>query len=334
MTPGVGEANLKIEGIAFIAIGASKDTITGIDVEIKIFTLRNCSLTDFSVGIKHNSVETWIENNYFSSCGVCIDSAGGESHITNNHGFPETTAIQVRGSGTIVKGNKFFGDGSSGDFGIIVWGRGNIISNNVMDAFTDAGILLRSNTGGLDANSNIISNNNVSGIGNGGTFDSGIVFDVTNANMNDNIIANNVIFNKRGDRVTINGFDVNVAAGRTFDRNLFIGNSISDLTGSPIVYSGSGTRSNNMYRSNTGDAPILDKTNGVTAGYNGLTVNHGLGFTPDHISVTPESNNVYACSVDTISSTSFRLLMRDNTGALITSGSPVNVNWMCFHNLT
>ena len=325
-TTGVGEANLEISGIAFEAQNSSSDVLIGINSKIKVFSVRNCSFKNFSTGIKHNQVETWIVGNYFSSCVTCIDSSGGESHIEDNHGFPETTGILVRGSATIVQGNKFYGDGASGDFGIIVWGRGNTIVNNVLDAFTDAGIIIRSNTTGLDANSNIVCGNNISGIGDGGTYDSAIVLDATNEDVDDNVISSNSIFNKRADRTTVNGIEINVAAGKTVSGNIISNNSISDVTNA-LTASGSGTRTDNIITGNNGSNPLKNFTKGVAAGYNGLTVNHGLGFTPDHVSVTPESSNAIT-GVDTINSTSFRLLMRDSSGTLIPSGSPVNVNWV------
>jgi len=327
-SPSVGEANLFIRGIHFQAQGASQDLITGIYVGVKVCQIDACSFTNFATGIKHNIVETWITRNYFSSCPICIDSAGGESHIVDNHGFPQggasSIAILLRGSATNVRGNKFFGDGGGAAFGCVVWGFGNIVVGNTFDAFTDVGILLRSNNGGLNTDNNIIVGNNVSGTGDGGTYNCAILLDTLAENMSGNVIVGNSIFNKRGDRSTTNGIRINATPGRSNNNNIVSGNSIANVTGAAITQTGVGTRTGNLIYDNSG---YLTENSGVIAGYNGLNVNHGLAGTPSVVIATPESNNLFGMGTTSYTSSTFALLMRDNSGNLVPSGTPVNVRW-------
>jgi hypothetical protein len=68
-------------------------------------------------------------------------------------------------------------------------------------------------------------------------------------------------------------------------------------------------------------------TNNVISGYNGLIVTHSLGKVPTVVLATPQSNTIFV-GTDLYTSTTFRLLMRDNAGVLVPIGSPVNVAWM------
>lgn len=262
--PGVNdvtyEADLKIQGIGFFAEGASLRNIIGILSYVPQVKIDDCSFTTFSEGIKSNSVQNWITNNYFSSCNICIDYAGGEGHICDNYGFPygQGTAILIRGSATLVQGNKFFGDGGSADYGIVVWGFGNVIVGNEMDSFIDVGIYANSNFTAPYSSSNpacdqntIVGNTvsacgnvgDVAGIGRTGTFNSGIVVRALNGDISGNIVNSNSIFNKRTDRAMSFGIRIVAEAGKTNAQTHARGNSIANAISGNVSISGSGTQS-------------------------------------------------------------------------------------------
>jgi hypothetical protein len=341
-TTGVGEANFKISGISFVASGASKDLIACIESKIKIFRVENCSFTDFTSGVKLSNVEQWCVGNYFSSCTTCIDSSAGENHILDNHGFPQLggTGILIRSNNTIVKGNKFFGDGGDADYGMRIWGFGNIVEGNVFDAFIEAGILLDAkNTAPFTASNpqnrdnkiignSLYGNGNVgdaSGTGNVGTYNVGILITADAHDPIGNIISCNTFANIRTDRAMNHCIYLDAKA-RSIDNTNISNNSFSEYVTKAIGTSG--TMVDNRVKDNHG---YITEKDGSVSGYNALSVSHGLDVTPTHVSLTTEDATVIAAA-DSYTSSTFRLLMKDNAGTAVSSGSPVTVKWKATKN--
>lgn len=324
------DGNVEVHHLGFYTANASVDAINCITANPKCVDVHHCSILNFSVGVKTNGAICRVYSNHINSCNIMIDCAGGESSVYDNHGYPHTLGILVRGSATKVYGNKLYGDGASAPYGIQVWGFGNSITGNVCDAFTDVGIYAFSNntapysSGNPACDQNVIANNSVSAIGSGGTYNAAIVVHAKNGDVSGNLVHGNTIYNKRGDRTMANGVLVVADAGRVNDKTYVVGNTIANTTSSPVSVTGAGTKSNYRIKNNSG---YPTENSGLVSGYNGLIVSHGLGGTPTFVAVTPQSSNIYGVGADSYTATTFRLLLRDSTGTLVPSGSPVSCNW-------
>lgn len=324
------DGNVEIHHLGFYTAGASIDAINCFTATPKCVDVHHCSILNFSVGVKTNGAVCKVYSNHINSCGIMIDCAGGESAVYDNHGYPETLGILIRGSNTKVYGNKVYGDGASAPYGIQVWGYGNLITGNVCDAFTDIGIYVFSNNtapytaGNPACDQNIIANNSVSAIGNGGGFSTAIVVHAKNGDISGNVVQGNTIYNKRGDRTMVYGVMILADAGRINDKTYALGNTIANTTTKAVLVSGAGTKSNYRIKNNPG---YITENSGTISGYNALIVNHGLDATPTHVDVNAQSNTIYAAGADSFTSTTFRLLLRDNTGTVVPSGSPVSCTW-------
>lgn len=322
------EDGAAISHIYFRTAGGSVDTVSGIEMLAKSSEVHDCGFLNFSTGIKHNNTEAWIYNNSLSSCGICIDSAGGESHIYQNHGYPESIAILVRGSATIVQGNKFYGDGipaPGAPTGVEVWGRGNSIVGNVLDAFGQAAIRLRFNTPGLLPEQNVISGNNISASGSAGEpFRDGILLDSSDGEVRGNTITGNTFFNRRGDRSSQYAVHFYGIGANLCTENIVEGNTIdaSDFDGTRAVINQGANATGNIVGRNAGYKTQINSGGDYQ---NGDIVAHGLDVTPEIVLTVGDLNTTDTISVDQITSTTFRLLMRDSTGALI--NTPVGVKW-------
>lgn len=318
------EDGAAIKGIYFRAVGASSDAVGGIWARAKNTVIEENGFLNFTIGVKGNNTEVYILKNQINSCGICIDDSGGESHIVDNHGYPETTAILLRLSASTVRGNKFYGDGAAAATGIEVRGSGNNIIGGVLDAFTDRAIIFKP-VAGTDCDNNSVVGVNVSGTGvNGQPYQTPFVFDASAANVRNNTITGCPVFNKRGDRVTkyLASF-VGVGAFDCSDNQLN-DNAVdrSSLTVGVVQSSGANAKRNSVGR-NSG---LITKKVFTQSVVNGETVTvSDLDLPIASIGIVAGSNNVGAFGYDSKTGTSFRVLLRDVAGALITT--PVAVNF-------
>ena len=322
------EGGGEITGIFMRAIGVSEDTLSGVLCNAKTTNIYKNTFLNFSTGIKIDNTEMWVHNNNILSCGICLDVSGTESHIYQNHGYSENKAILLRGSGNIIQGNKFYGDGANCPIGIEIWGRGNTIIGNVLDAFIDVAIKFYNNQGANDPSFNSVIGNNISGTGvSGQPNKTSVLFDASAGNITNNIISGNTFFNKRLDRETEHCIKFD-AVGSFFNKNNQItNNSIEDLTfkNRTIISNGS-NNVNNKVQSN---GEYITENSGVSFVKNGDVIQHGLSRSPSFISITPTTSNVYF-GYDSVTDSEFRILLRDSSGNLITS--PININWKAESN--
>lgn len=313
-----------IKGIYFRAAGASVDSVGGILCLAKNTQVKENGLINFTTGIKGQNTEVFIIRNQINSCVICIDDSGGESHIVDNHGYPESIGILLRGSATTVRGNKFYGDGASAPTGIEVRGSGNLIIGGVLDAFIDAAVRFKP-ISGTDCNNNIVSGVNVSGTGVAGqTYQTPFVFDAGAANVSGNMVTGCPVFNKRADRATkylasfvgVGAFDCsdNRLSENAIDRNsLTVG--VVQSTGAKAV--------RNTVGRNAGLVTSKTFTKSVINGE--IVTVTGLDLPIASIYMTPAVSTVGSFAWDSKTGTSFRVLLRDLAGATIST--PVAINF-------
>lgn len=326
-----------VTGIHFVAIGASKDAIHGVSLPCKATSFVSNSISNFITGIKHDSVYVRINKNIIDSCNCCIDSAGGESHINDNHGYNDSKktssiprpAILIRGSGTIVTQNKFFGDGADSFMGVDVWGAGNVISDNVLDSFCDVGIRIYCNNANVKPDNNIVSNNSIRGIGlpsdTSNTYRCGILLDNTGASgFTGTTICGNAFGNKRSDRSMQYAILVNAVSGKPGDfraiKDAVISNNAIQSTeiSSDRKIAKLGANLVNVVLANNAGYATTKIGTGVYS--NGQIITHGLGVVPDFISISIGDGAAINATYDLVTETSFRILLKDSNGVGI-SGS-------------
>lgn len=317
------------------AINASKDNLSGIKLT-KSGNACDNGLINFWTGIKFDGGAAYVQihRNNINSCNCCLDLAGSESHVTNNHGYHDSLrtstqfrpAILIRSSGNIVTQNKFFGDGANTPRGIEVWGFGNVIANNVLDAFTDVAVIIRCNDSSVVPDNNVVSDNVISGIGDSSdpanTFRAGIVIDNTGpgaGNIRNTLITGNSMFNKRPDRQMQHGVVINALSGslpdsRTIYDTLITANTFgSGITGRKVIAIGA----NHSRSRSTNNAGIITESIGSGAYTNGQVVNHGMDRTPEFIELTLIDSGVpVALSYTNVTETSFTISIRDGSAGI------------------
>lgn len=320
------------------AINDSKDNLSGIKLT-KSGNASDNGLLNFWTGIKFDggAVYVQIHRNNINSCNCCIDLAGSESHVTNNHGYHDSLrtsaqfrpAILIRSSGNIVTGNKFFGDGANVPKGIEIWGFGNVVSNNVLDAFTDVGIIIRCNDASVSPDNNVIANNQITGIGYSSdqtnTFRAGIVIDNSGAgasNIRNTLVTGNSIFNKRADRQMQYGVVINAVSGslpdsRTIYDTLITANTFgTGITGRKVISLGANHARSRSYN----NAGIITESIGSGSYTNGQIINHGMDRPPEFIELTLiDAGAPVALSYTNVTESTFLIQIRDASAGI--SGS-------------
>nr|DAI71366.1 MAG TPA: tailspike protein [Caudoviricetes sp.] len=325
----------RIQYVYLRAINDSKDNLNAVKLT-KAGQLMDCGILNFWNGVKYDGGSAYVQihRNNINSCNCCIDAAGSESHITNNHGYNDSIrtsaqfrpAILIRSAGNIVTENKFFGDGANTPKGVEIWGPGNVVANNVFDAFTDIGILITCNDASVLPDNNLISGNLITGIGDSSdtanTFRAGVVVSNSGAGagtITGTVVYGNSMYNKRTDRQMQYGVVINAISGsfpdsRTIYNTLITGNTFGfGITGRKVIALGanhSGSRSNN----NSG---VITEAIGSGTYSNGAVIQHGMSRPPEFIEFTLiDSGNPVAISFSAVTDTTFTIMIRDSSGGI------------------
>lgn len=325
------------------AIGDSRDNLSCIKLTKSGYACDN-GILNFWTGIKHDGGAAYVQihRNNINSCNCCLDLSGSESHITDNHGYNDSLrssaqfrpAVLLRGSAFIFQGNKFFGDGSNTPHGMIIWGFGNIVTDNIFDAFTDAGIIIECNHASIVPSNNIIHGNNISGIGvesdSANKFRAGIVLNNAGqgaGNLSGNVITGNTFFNKRGDRqmkygILLNAISGSVTDARTIKDTLIANNTFGEGISDRKVMALGANHTGTRVRDNAG---FVTENIGTGTYSHGDTIQHGMARPPEFIEFTLIDSGVpVSISYDTVTDTSFRIYIRDGSSGI--SGTR-NIAW-------
>nr|DAV89174.1 MAG TPA: tail spike [Caudoviricetes sp.] len=333
-SPGTEDSG-RIQYVYLRAVNDSKDNLNAVKLT-KAGQLMDCGILNFWNGVKYDGGSAYVQihRNNINSCNCCIDAAGSESHITNNHGYNDSLrtsaqfrpAILIRSAGNIVTENKFFGDGANTPKGVEIWGPGNVVANNVFDAFTDIGILINCNDSSVLPDNNLISGNLITGIGDSSdtanTFRAGVVVSNSGAvagTITGTVITGNSMFNRRTDRqmqygVVINSVSGSLPDSRTIYDTLVTGNTFGfGITGRKVIALGanhSGSRSNN----NSG---VITEAIGSGTYSNGAVIQHGMSRPPEFIEFTLiDSGTPVAISYSSVTDTTFTIVIRDSSGGI------------------
>lgn len=325
----------RIQHVYLRAINDSRDNLNAVKLT-KAGQLMDCGVLNFWTGVKYDGGSAYVQihRNNINSCNCCIDAAGSESHITNNHGYNDSLrtsaqfrpAILIRSAGNIVTENKFFGDGANTPKCVEIWGPGNVVANNVFDAFTDIGILITCNDASVLPDNNLISGNLITGIGDSSdpanTFRAGVVISNSGAgagNITGTIVYGNSMYNRRADRQMQYGVVINAVSGslpdsRTIYNTLITGNTFGfGITGRKVIALGanhSGSRSNN----NSG---VITEAIGSGTYSNGEVIQHGMSRPPEFIEFTLiDSGTPVAISFSAVTDTTFTIRIRDSSGGI------------------
>lgn len=332
--PGIEDSG-RIQYVYLRAINDSKDNLNAVKLT-KAGQLMDCGILNFWTGVKYDGGSAYVQihRNNINSCNCCIDAAGSESHITNNHGYNDSLrtsaqfrpAILIRSAGNIVTENKFFGDGANTPKGVEIWGPGNVVANNVFDAFTDIGILINCNDASVLPDNNLISGNLITGIGDpsdaADTFRAGVVISNSGAGagtITGTVVYGNSMYNKRTDRQMQYGVVINAVSGslpdsRTIYNTLITGNTFGEgITGRKVIALGanhSGSRSNN----NSG---VITEAIGGGTYSNGEVISHGMSRPPEFIEFTlTDFGSPVAISYSSVTDTTFTISIRDSSGGI------------------
>lgn len=333
-SPGTEDSG-RIQYVYLRAVNDSKDNLNAVKLT-KAGQLMDCGILNFWNGVKYDGGSAYVQihRNNINSCNCCIDAAGSESHITNNHGYNDSLrtsaqfrpAILIRSAGNIVTENKFFGDGANTPKGVEIWGPGNVVANNVFDAFTDIGILINCNDASVLPDNNLISGNLITGIGDSSdtanTFRAGVVVSNSGAGagtITGTVITGNSMYNRRTDRQMQYGVVINAVSGslpdsRTIYNTLVTGNTFGfGITGRKVIALGanhSGSRSNN----NSG---VITEAIGSGTYSNGAVIPHGMSRPPEFIEFTlTDSGSPVAISYSSVTDTTFTISIRDSSGGI------------------
>lgn len=333
-SPGTEDSG-RIQYVYLRAVNDSKDNLNAVKLT-KAGQLMDCGILNFWNGVKYDGGSAYVQihRNNINSCNCCIDAAGSESHITNNHGYNDSLrtsakfrpAILIRSAGNIVTENKFFGDGANTPKGVEIWGPGNVVANNVFDAFTDIGILINCNDASVLPDNNLISGNLITGIGDSSdtanTFRAGVVVSNSGAGagtITGTVITGNSMYNRRTDRqmqygVVINAVSGSLSGSRTIYNTLVTGNTFGfGITGRKVIALGanhSGSRSNN----NSG---VITEAIGSGTYSNGAVIQHGMSRPPEFIEFTlTDSDSPVAISFSAVTDTTFTIMIRDSSGGI------------------
>nr|DAG23433.1 MAG TPA: tailspike protein [Caudoviricetes sp.] len=325
----------RVQYVYLRAVNDSKDNLSAVKLT-KAGQLMDCGILNFWNGVKYDGGSAYVQihRNNINSCNCCIDAAGSESHITNNHGYNDSLrtsaqfrpAILIRSAGNIVTENKFFGDGANTPKGVEIWGPGNVVANNVFDAFTDIGVLITCNDASVLPDNNLISGNQITGIGDSSdvanTFRAGVVVSNSGAGagtITGTVITGNSMYNRRTDRQMQYGVVINAVSGslpdsRTIYNTLITGNTFGfGITGRKVIALGanhSGSRSNN----NSG---VITEAIGSGAYANGAVIPHGMSRPPEFIEFTLiDSGSPVAISFSAVTDTTFTIIIRDSSGGI------------------
>lgn len=333
-SPGTEDSG-RIQYVYLRAVNDSKDNLNAVKLT-KAGQLMDCGILNFWTGVKYDGGSAYVQihKNNINSCNCCIDAAGSESHITNNHGYNDSLrtsaqfrpAILIRSAGNIVTENKFFGDGANTPKGVEIWGPGNVVANNVFDAFTDIGILINCNDASVLPDNNLISGNVITGIGDSSdetnTFRAGVVISNSGAGagtITGTVVYGNSMYNKRTDRQMQYGVVINAVSGslpdsRTIYNTLITGNTFGGgITGRKVIALGdnhSGSRSNN----NSG---VITEAIGSGTYSNGAVIQHGMSRPPEFIEFTLiDTGTPVAISYSAVTDTTFTISIRDSSGGI------------------
>lgn len=278
-----------ITNISFM--GDSNRRINGIKTKHMGVVIERCSFTLLNNGIYLASSACSVLNCFGSSCMNTIFIGGTENYVFNLHDWGRINSILIKGDGNRVSNCKIFGDGSGiSEYGVVVKGNRNMLSNNYIDKYKKGGIILE--TEGKSIYGCVIADNYLYDNG----FESkesevcGITLKTANGGytIKENIITNNII-------------QTSVANGTAnTDVGLFLyadnSSQIFDNIISSNIFSSEITRKVKNVGTDFKLNDIINNKNfktvnsGVIDVKNGDTIEHGLDVTPTKIFLTGSSS--------------------------------------------
>ena len=303
-----------ITNISFL--GNNNRNIHGIKTRHMGVIIESCSFTLLKYGIYLGSSACSVLNCFGSSCICTVFIGGTENYVTNLHDWGRINSIVIKGDGNRVSNCKVVVDGSgASEYGIVVKGNRNMISNNYIDKYKYGALLFE--TDGKSIYGCVVSNNYLYDNGFESTQNTtyGIVLKtaITGFTIYENIITGNVIQSAIKDNVPNTDVGIYLYADNSTQiiDNVISSNIISKDITSKMKKTGADYTLNEIINNKN----FKTQNSGVAKVKNGDVILHGLSVTPKKIFLTG-SNSRRCLNALNITDTSFTISMvntSDNT---------------------